>query len=247
MPQVGQSIPRLEARAKVTGRAEYAYNLSLPGMLHGKIFRSTRGARPHPQRSTRAPRRSVPGVHRVDHRRGHPSSSSPIPITARRSTISRSWRWKRSAMSASRWRWCWPPIRMWPSRRCSLIAADYDELPAVYDEVEAMDGKIIVHDVLKPAGTFPDLKHLAGRRGTNVALDYHLRYGDVDKALRRGRPRVRAHVPHASRCCTCRSSRSSRWPSPATVASPSTPPRRCRRSCASRSRACSAGRRTACG
>jgi len=65
----------------------------------------------------------------------------------------------------------------------SLIVADYDELPAVYEEVEALDGKIIVHDVLKPAGTFPDLKHLAGRRGTNVALDYHLRYGDVDKAF----------------------------------------------------------------
>jgi CO/xanthine dehydrogenase Mo-binding subunit len=39
--QVGQSIPRLEARAKVTGRAEYAYNLTLPGMLYGKIFHST--------------------------------------------------------------------------------------------------------------------------------------------------------------------------------------------------------------
>src|SRR5205814_1488447 len=57
------------------------------------------------------------------------------------------------------------------------------ELPAVYDEVEALDGKVIVHDVLKPAGTFPDLKHLAGRRGTNVALDYHLRFGDAETAL----------------------------------------------------------------
>ena len=65
----------------------------------------------------------------------------------------------------------------------SLIEAEYDELPAVYDEVEALDGKVIVHDVLKPAGTFPDLKHLAGRRGTNVALDYHLRFGDAETAL----------------------------------------------------------------
>src|SRR6185436_19435335 len=65
----------------------------------------------------------------------------------------------------------------------SLIVADYEELPAVYDEVEALDGRVIVHDVPKPAGTFPDLKHLAGRRGTNVALDYHLRSGDVDKAF----------------------------------------------------------------
>ena len=37
--------------------------------------------------------------------------------------------------------------------------------------------------MLKPAGTFPDLKHLAGRRGTNVALDYHLRFGESETAL----------------------------------------------------------------
>src|SRR5215470_14970568 len=39
--QIGRSIPRLEARAKVTGRAEYTHNLRLPGMLYGKVFRST--------------------------------------------------------------------------------------------------------------------------------------------------------------------------------------------------------------
>src|SRR5688572_5913793 len=38
---VGRSVPRLEGRAKVTGRAEYVHNFVLPGMLHGKIFRST--------------------------------------------------------------------------------------------------------------------------------------------------------------------------------------------------------------
>ena len=41
MAQVGRAIPRLEARAKVSGRAEYTHNLRLPGMLHCKIFRST--------------------------------------------------------------------------------------------------------------------------------------------------------------------------------------------------------------
>src|SRR5258708_27230901 len=39
--QVGRSVPRIEGRAKVTGRAEYIHNLRLPGMLTGKIFRST--------------------------------------------------------------------------------------------------------------------------------------------------------------------------------------------------------------
>ena len=39
--QVGQSIPRKESKAKVTGKAVYTHHLTLPGMLHGKIFRST--------------------------------------------------------------------------------------------------------------------------------------------------------------------------------------------------------------
>ena len=97
-----------------------------------------------------------------------------------------------------------------------LISAEYDELPAVFDEVEALKPDVIVHDVLKPAGTFADLKHLAGKKDTNVALDYHLRRGDVDTAFAapitssstRSRP---------SSACTCRSSRSCRSPSPATT------------------------------
>ena len=64
------------------------------------------------------------------------------------------------------------------------IVAGYEELPAVYDEVEALGSEAIVHDELKPAGTFVDLKHLAGRKDTNVALDFHLRRGDVETAFR---------------------------------------------------------------
>jgi CO/xanthine dehydrogenase Mo-binding subunit len=64
-----------------------------------------------------------------------------------------------------------------------LIAVEYEELPAVYDEVEAMTSKALVHEVLKPAGTFPDLKHLEGKRDTNIALDFHLRRGDVAQAF----------------------------------------------------------------
>ena len=39
--QVGRSLTRLEARSKVTGRAEYIHNLVLPRMLYGKVARST--------------------------------------------------------------------------------------------------------------------------------------------------------------------------------------------------------------
>jgi CO/xanthine dehydrogenase Mo-binding subunit len=64
-----------------------------------------------------------------------------------------------------------------------LIEVDYEEMPGVFDEVEAMTSNILVHDELKPATTFPDLAHLKGRKATNVALDYKLRHGDTEAAF----------------------------------------------------------------
>jgi CO/xanthine dehydrogenase Mo-binding subunit/aerobic-type carbon monoxide dehydrogenase small subunit (CoxS/CutS family) len=37
---VGKSLPRVDAREKVTGKAAYAYDMHLPGMLWGEILRS---------------------------------------------------------------------------------------------------------------------------------------------------------------------------------------------------------------
>jgi CO/xanthine dehydrogenase Mo-binding subunit len=40
MPAIGQSVPRKEGRAKVTGQARYVDDLRLPGMIHGVTVRS---------------------------------------------------------------------------------------------------------------------------------------------------------------------------------------------------------------
>src|SRR5713101_3840821 len=62
---VGQSLPRMDAPGKVTGTAVYAADFALPGMLHGKILRSTE---PHARLvrvdSSRASR--LPGVRAVN-------------------------------------------------------------------------------------------------------------------------------------------------------------------------------------
>ena len=179
--QVGRGIPRLEARAKVTGRAEYVHNLRLPNMLHGKIFRST-VAHGHIRKVEAGAARALAGVHRVvtieDVLRliPHPYYGPAFhdqPILAHEKV-----------------RHVGEPVAVVlaadphvAEQAVQLIDADYDALPAVYDEVEAMTSAAVVHDVLKPAGTFPDLKHLAGRRDTNVALDFQLLRGDVDKAF----------------------------------------------------------------
>src|SRR5437763_13741827 len=62
--QIGRSVPRLESWLKVTGRAEYVHNLRLPGMLYGKIFRSTI-AHGRIRRIDTSAARAMAGVHSV--------------------------------------------------------------------------------------------------------------------------------------------------------------------------------------
>ena len=45
--QVGRSVPRLEARDKVTGRAEYTHTMRVPGMLHLSLIHISEPTRPY--------------------------------------------------------------------------------------------------------------------------------------------------------------------------------------------------------
>src|SRR3954469_19662708 len=178
---VGRSIPRREGREKVTGRAEYIHHLRLPGMLYGKIFRST-VAHGRIKSLDVSEARALPGVHRVvtaeDVRKLIPSPYYGPAFH------------DQPVLAIDKVHYVGEPVAVVlasdphvADNAAQLIEADYEELPAVYDEVEAMTSKTVVHDVLKPAGTFPDLKHLQGRKNTNIALDFHLRRGDVEKAF----------------------------------------------------------------
>ena len=179
--QVGRSLPRIEAREKVTGRAEYTHIMQVPGMLHAKIFRST-VAHGRIKSVDVSEARKVPGVLGVytseDVRKVIPNPyygpafhDQPILAIDKVHFIGE----PVAAVLASD-----PHIA---EQATQLITAEYEELPAVFDEVEAADNKTLVHDELKPAGTFADLKHLKGRKATNIALDYRLRRGDVDKGF----------------------------------------------------------------
>jgi CO/xanthine dehydrogenase Mo-binding subunit len=179
--QVGRSLPRLEARDKVTGRAEYTHTMRLPGMLHAKIFRST-VAHGRIRSIDTSAAKNVPGIHRVvtseDVRKVIPApyygpAFHDQPILA-----------------IDKVHYVGEPVAVVlaadphvAEEAAQLIVAEYEELPAIFDEVEAADNKTLVHEELKPAGTFADLKHLKGRKGTNIALDFKLRRGDVDKAF----------------------------------------------------------------
>jgi CO/xanthine dehydrogenase Mo-binding subunit len=178
--QVGRSVPRLESRDKVTGSAEYIHTMRLPGMLHAKIFRSTVAHGRIRSIDTSAARK-VPGVLHVvtieDVLKVLPNpyygpAFHDQPILAHEKV-----RFVGEPVAAV--------IATDPhvaDEAVQLITAEYEELPAVYDEVEALTTNIYVHEELKPAGAFADLKHLKGAKDTNVALGYRLRRGDFDKA-----------------------------------------------------------------
>ena len=181
--QVGRSVSRVEGRDKVTGRAEYVHTMRLPGMLVAKLFRSTVAHGLVKSIDTTAAR-AVPGVVHVvtidDVKRVIPNpyygpAFHDQPILADKKV-----------------RFVGEPVAAVIARdshvaeaAAQLITAQYDELPAVFDEVEALDSKVYVHDELRPAETFADLKHLKGVKNTNIALAYKLRRGDFEGAFAR--------------------------------------------------------------
>ena len=175
--QVGRSVPRLEAREKVTGRAEYTHTMRLPNMLTAKIFRSTVAHGKIKSIDTSAAK-ALPGVAHVitiedvmkvipDPYYGPAFHDQPI-------------------LAHQKVRFVGEPVAVVlaadphiADQAVQLISAEYEELPAVFDEVEALTTNVYVHDSLKPAGTFADLKHLKNAKDTNTALDYRLRKGDA--------------------------------------------------------------------
>jgi CO/xanthine dehydrogenase Mo-binding subunit len=179
--QIGRSLPRLEARDKVTGRAEYTHTMRLPGMLHAKIFRSTVAHGRIKSIDTSAAKK-VPGVYRV-------VTSEDIRKVIPEPYYGPAFH-DQPILAIDKVHFVGEPVAVVlaadphvAEEAMQLIVAEYAELPAIFDEVEATENKILVHEELKPAGTFADLKHLKGRKGTNVALDFKLRRGDVDKAF----------------------------------------------------------------
>ena len=193
--QIGRSRPRLEAREKVTGRAEYTHLMRLPGMLYGKIFRSTV---PHGRIKSvdTSAAKKIPGVFRVitaqdvrkvipDPYYGPAFHDQPI-------------------LAMDKVRFVGEPVAVVlaadphvAEAAVQAITAEYEELEPIYDEVEAMTSASHVHDELKPAASFADLKHLKGTKDTNLALQAKTRRGDVDKAFAEA-----AHVfAHEFRTC----------------------------------------------
>jgi 4-hydroxybenzoyl-CoA reductase subunit alpha len=164
---IGRRMRKVDGVGKVTGAAVYTDDITLPGMLHGKILRS-----PHPHARIisidTSEAAELPGVHAVVTGDEMAVEYGIIP-------------WTRDEFPL-----CVDKVRFigdgvaavaaideeTANRALRLIRVDYEELPPVLSAQEAIaPGAPQVHAAKK-----------AGRNG-NVTKHVHLEFGDVDAAI----------------------------------------------------------------
>lgn len=181
LKHITHGTDRLEGPSKVTGRVEYIHNLTLPNMLEVKLLRSSVAHAKIISIDTSAAAK-LPGVYAVI-TAADICKIIPTPFYGPAFH-------DQPILAIGKVHYVGEPVVAVlaedvhiAEEALHLIQIEYEELPAVFDEIEAAKSEVVVHDQLKPAGTFPDLKHIAGKRNTNIALDYQLRCGDVENAF----------------------------------------------------------------
>jgi CO/xanthine dehydrogenase Mo-binding subunit len=181
---VGQTLPMLDAQERVTGRVNYTLNTEVPGMLVGKILRSpVPHARIAHVDGTQAER--LMGVGAVLTRDDFGSQKGY------RGKYGRIFR-DQSVVAFDKVRFVGDPVAAVAAlsedvaeEALSLISVDYEELPAVFDEAEALKpGAPLVHDPRpEQQPIFSNLiQDLPG--GSNLCSHFKLRRGDVELGFR---------------------------------------------------------------
>jgi CO/xanthine dehydrogenase Mo-binding subunit len=172
---VGKSPRRVDAVGKVTGKTLFGTDVKLAGMLHGKVLRSPL---PHARivhiDTSRAER--LPGVRAV-------ATGKDLEATY-------------GACVKDQPYYCTDKVRFVgdpvagvaaideeiASEALDLIRVEYEELPAVFDPIEAMSpGAPLIHEKLDEywhGGAFFPVP------GTNICNHFKLRKGDTDEGFR---------------------------------------------------------------
>ncbi len=174
---VGISVPRVDGREKVTGRAKYTGDIVLPGMLHGKILRS-----PHPHARIRSinphPAEQLPGVAAVLTREdltGIDPYYGPIIQD-------------RPLLAIEKVRYAGDPVaavaaesEATAEEALSRIEVEYEELPAARAiEAALAPGAALVHDGAPAGGGHRSVKAVAG---TNICHHERIEWGDVERGF----------------------------------------------------------------
>lgn len=160
---IGESVPMLDALARVTGTVDYMINLRLPNMLYGKIVRSPL---PHARVLNVDPARAlrVPGVMAVL------TASDLAPNLFYGAAVK-----DQPLLALDRVRYVGEPLAAIAAESPEaaeeavlLVDVEYEELPAVFDALEATQaGAVVLHEA------FPN----------NIFIHSKLRQGDVEAAF----------------------------------------------------------------
>ena len=162
---IGKDIPRLDGAVKVSGQAIYAADLVAPGMLHGKVLRSTHAhAKILSIDTSRAEK--LPGVRAVCTGKDFPGIKFGFLPSTR----------DQLPMPVDKVRYFGEGIAAVAAtdedtaeEALDLIKVEYEELPTVLTIEEAIaEGAPLVHDNAKG----------------NVTASNRYHYGDVDKGLK---------------------------------------------------------------
>jgi len=168
MISVGQSIPRSDARSKVTGEADYSGDLSMKGMLFMKILFAERPHARVKQINTSAAE-AAPGVAAVFTAKDVPVNEYGLQIPDQPVLCGPG----SSTPHGGTVRFVGDQVAVVVAETeaaakaaLGLIEVDYEDLPVVTDAIMAMK---------------PDAPVLHPERGnTNVCVRYRIRKGDVD-------------------------------------------------------------------
>ncbi len=171
---VGKRIPPRDAFDKVTGTGTYVYDMELPGMLYAKLVQSTK---PHAKIKgiDYSKALQVPGVVSVATGRDFPFR---IGIYVG----------DRDLLAIDKVLWVGHPVAAViadsvraAEKALDLIYIDYDPLPAVFDPIESMKPDApLLHPDLGRYRVSPAFKP---RPGTNIANEFHLKRGDIEKGF----------------------------------------------------------------
>jgi 4-hydroxybenzoyl-CoA reductase alpha subunit len=161
---IGKPLPRVDARAKVTGEAKFAADIEVADMLWGAIKRS-------PYAHAR--------ILNID-----TSKAEKLPgvkgVTTGKDFGGFKWGWSRETrdeepLAVKKVRYLYEGVAAVAAidediaeEACELIEVEYEPLPGVFDPFEAMkEGAPLVHET----------------RPGNICVEYHWNFGDVEKAF----------------------------------------------------------------
>src|SRR6266513_1960586 len=184
LADIGKTFRRLDYETKVTGRAQYLADMSVPGMCHGKILRS-----PYPhariKRIDASKAQKVAGVVAVLTRDDilHDEGIEPYygPVFKDQTIV-----------AVEKVRHVGDPVAAVAAltvdaaeEALKLIEVDYEELPAVLNVQDAIkQDPTLVHEKVRiPESGFADLAELKPIDGTNICTHFKLNRGDIDRGF----------------------------------------------------------------